>query len=130
MRAQPPALEQRGRAMHACTLTGFFGRLLRTVDGKVFVILDNLKVHHARPVKTWPTKNAERIEPFHLPSYSSDPHPDEYLNCDLKALIGSKPDSRSQGQLERNALGAMNSIPKPPRRVRNCFTHKSIAYAA
>jgi hypothetical protein len=116
--------------MHACTLTGCFGRLLRTVDDKVFVILDNLKVHHAGPVKTWPAKNAERIERFHPPSYSSDLHPDEYLNCDLKALIGGQPDSRSQGQLERSALGVMRSIQKPPRRVRNYFTHKSIAYAA
>ena len=116
--------------MNARTLTGFFVRLLRTVDGKVFLILDNLKVHHARPVKTWLAKNAERIELFHLPSYSPDLNPDEYLNCDLKALVGSKPDSRNKGQLERNALRAMRSIQKQPRRVRKYFKHKSIAYAA
>lgn len=116
--------------MNASTLTGFFGRLLRTVDGKVFVILDNLKVHHARPVKTWLAKNTERIELFHLPSYSPDLNPDEYLNCDLKGLVGSKPDSRNKGQLERNALRAMRSIQKQPHRVRKYFKHKSITYAA
>lgn len=59
-------------AMNARTLTGFFGRSLLTVDGKVFLIFDNLKVHHARPVKSWLAKNAQRIELFHLPSYSPD----------------------------------------------------------
>ena len=59
--------------MNACTRIGFFGRLLRMVDGKVFVILDNRKAHHARPVKTWLAKNAECMELFHRPHYSPDP---------------------------------------------------------
>ena len=40
-------------AMHADLLIDFFRRLVKDRGRKVFLILDNLKVHHARKVKAW-----------------------------------------------------------------------------
>lgn len=116
--------------MNAARLTEFMDRLIRSSGSKVFLILDNLKVHHAHVVKAWVAEHDKQIELFHLPSYSPDLNPDEYLNCDLKTIVGNKPDSRAKGQLQRSALGAMRSIQKQPRRVRKYFKHKSISYAA
>ena len=48
----------------------------------VFLVMDNLKVHHCKPVKEWLEKNKERIEVFYLPSYSPELNPDERLNAD------------------------------------------------
>ncbi len=44
-------------------------RLVKDAAGKkVFLILDNLKVHHAKVVKAWLADHANEIEVFYLPS--------------------------------------------------------------
>lgn len=35
---------------------------------KVLLILDNLGVHHCKPVKTWLAQRSDQIEVFYLPS--------------------------------------------------------------
>jgi transposase len=42
----------------------FLERLIRDIPQKIFLILDNLRVHHSVPVKEWVKKNAHRIELF------------------------------------------------------------------
>jgi transposase len=116
--------------LNAKTLIPFFRRLIRSADRKVFVILDNLRVHHARVVKDWVGQHQDQIELFYLPSYSPDLNPDEYLNCDLKAEIGKRPDSRRKGQLEQTSRKAMRRIQKQPARVRKNFDVKDIRHAA
>ena len=39
-------------------------RLIRTSEQKVFLILDNLKVHHGKLAAAWLEKNKEKIEVF------------------------------------------------------------------
>ena len=63
---------------------------------KVFLVMDNLKVHHCKPVKEWLEKNKERIEVFYLPSYSPELNPDERLNADLKHAITTSVPSRTR----------------------------------
>ena len=75
-------------------------------------------------------QHTDQIELFYLPSYSPDLNPDEYLNCDLKAQVGQRPDSRRKGQLQQSSLQAMRSIQKQPSRVQKYFQAKSICYAA
>ena len=70
-----------------------------STDKKVFLILDNLPVHHCKAVKEWAQKHMGEIKLYYLPSYSPDLNPDEYLNCDLKAEMGKRPDSRNKGIL-------------------------------
>ena len=54
------------------------------------MILDNLRVHHSKPVKAWLQKNEDKIEVFYLPSYSPELNTDEQLNANLKYALGSK----------------------------------------
>jgi transposase len=54
-------------------------RLTKDAGRKVFLILDNLKVHHSKVVKAWLEKHREKIEAFYLPSYSPELNPYEYL---------------------------------------------------
>ena len=65
----------------------FLKRLHKDADKKVFLIVDNLRVHHAKKVSAWLAEHTEEIELFYLPSYSPELNPDEYLNCDLKARM-------------------------------------------
>lgn len=50
-------------------------------------MLDNLRVHHAKPLKEWLHTNKKHIDVFYLPSYSSELSPDEMLNADLKQAV-------------------------------------------
>jgi hypothetical protein len=58
--------------------------LLKSSEKKVFMILDNLRVHHAKVFQAWLAELNAEIEIFYLPYYSPELNPDEYLNCDLK----------------------------------------------
>ena len=75
--------------MNAKTLIRFMRRLIKDVDRKVFLIVDNLRVHHSKLVHKWLEEHPEQIEVFYLPSYSPELNPDEYLNCDLKIGVHS-----------------------------------------
>jgi transposase len=47
----------------------------RRLGKKVFLILDNLGVHHCKPVKAWLAEHVADIEVFYLPSYSPELNP-------------------------------------------------------
>ncbi len=74
-------------ALTAATFLVFLRRLVKGAAGrKLFVIVDNLRVHRARRVTAWAKANAERIELFYLPSYAPEHNPDEFLNNDVKQV--------------------------------------------
>jgi len=77
--------------MNSDVLIKFLEQLIKCQDNKVFLILDNLRVHHRKIVKKWEEEHKTEIELFYLPSYSPDRNPDEYLNCDLKYGLSEKP---------------------------------------
>jgi hypothetical protein len=81
--------------LHAKTLLRLLRRLARSADRKVFLILDNLHVHHT-----------QEVELLNLPSCSPD--------LDPEALVSQRPDSRRKGELERSSLRAMRSIQEQP----------------
>jgi len=51
-------------------LIEFMNRMIKDVDKKVFLILDNLKVHHGKIVQAWLNENETRFEVFYLPPYA------------------------------------------------------------
>lgn len=115
--------------MTATVLEKFLSRLVRDTKRKVFLILDNLRVHHAGRVREWLEKRRKRIEVFYLPSYSPELNSDEYLNCDLKGAVHSGIPVRDQGSLAKKVLGHMRKLQKSPDRVRKYFKHPRIQYA-
>ncbi|WP_041598816.1 transposase [Hahella chejuensis] len=105
-------------------------RLIKDARHKVFLILDNLRVHRAKVVKAWLEENRDHIEVFYLSAYSPELNPDEYLNCDLKAGVhGGKP-ARKKGDLKKKNRSYMCMLQKKPARVKKYFNHPSIKYAA
>ena len=51
-------------ALNTTILIDFLRRLIKGQTRKLFLILDNLRVHHARQVKTWLAEHADAIEVF------------------------------------------------------------------
>ena len=98
---------------------------------KVFLVLDNLGVHHCKPVKAWLAEHRRDIEAFFLPSYSPELHPDERLNADLKQDIGSKVPVRTKAKLRAAAADEhMQFIATNRDRVRAYFQDPIVKYAA
>ncbi len=116
--------------MNADILVDFMKRLIKAAKRKVFLILDNLRVHHAKVVKKWLQDKSEQIEVFYLSAYSPEMNPDEYLNCDLKHGVHSGPPARSKEQLKSKVRSHMQMLQKKPGRVRKYFDHPRIQYAA
>ena len=118
--------------MNVGLLIKFLVKLYKSAGRKIIVILDNLKVHHAKILKYWLSKDKikERIKVRHLPSYSPELNPDEYLNCDLKAEINRRPPARSQNGIEQKVVECIESIAANPQRIANYFNHPKISYAA
>ena len=121
-------------AMNAAILIDFMKRLVQEArkenGAKVFLVLDNLKVHHARLVKAWLEHNKAYIEVFYLPSYSPELNPDEMLNANLKAAVTSQAPNRRKGQLKAAAIGHLRHLQKSPAKVKQFFQKDSVKYAA
>ena len=116
--------------MNSQTMIQFLKRLIKDSKRKVFLILDNLKVHHSHIVKDWVKEHSESIELFFLPSYSPELNPDEYLNCDLKAGVHSGTPSRNSSQLKQKAISHLRMLQKRADRVKKYFHHPKISYTA
>lgn len=115
--------------MNADILIDFMMRLVNGSKKKVFLILDNLKVHHAKPVKEWLEKHKAMIEVFYLPAYSPELNPDEYLNCDLKKGVHSGKPARNKKQLKDKTRKHMKMLQSKPARVKKYFMNENIKYA-
>lgn len=116
--------------MNSDKLIEFMKQLIRGKDHKVFLILDNLRVHHSKIVKEWVKEHIDKIELFFLPPYSPEKNPDEYLNCDLKYGLSEKPAPKNEQQLKSNIQNHMNILQQNSSRVIKYFKHKDIKYAA
>ena len=55
------------KSMNQQLLIDFFRRLVADSKRKVFLILDNLRVHHGKIVAEWLNKHKDKIEVFFLP---------------------------------------------------------------
>jgi transposase len=117
-------------AFNSDKLIEFLEALIKDTDRKVFLILDNLRVHHSKPVKVWAAENAQKIELFYLPSYSPELNPEERLNVDLKHVITSKVPVRTKAKLSAAATDHMTMLKQNPERIRCYFGDPKVAYAA
>ena len=108
----------------------FLERLIEGSDKKIFLILDNLRVHHSKIVKAWVEEHKEKIALFYLPAYSPDLNLDEYLNNDFKRNANAKNIPTNVKELTQNTENFMTMLSDDSDRVANYFKHEKIAYAA
>jgi len=104
--------------MNAQRLFQFFNQLIKTANKKIFLILDSLRIHHAKLVNQWLAKkiHAQKIEVLFLPAYSPEMNPGEYLNSDLKLVCMPSPRSGIRPHLSKTIM-----------RTRVCYNTPQIA---
>jgi transposase len=111
-------------------LISFMKRLHKDAKRKVYLILDNLRVHHSKKVAQWLKENEDHICVFFLPPYSPELNPDEYLNGDLKRHVHSGVPVRNEKELHKKARGYMMKIQRRCAHICSYFKNKHVLYAA
>ena len=117
-------------AFDAEKLIEFLQALIKDAGKKVFLILDNLRVHHSKLVKAWVAERKEQIELFYLPSYSPELNPEERLNADLKQEMDKRVPIRTKTRLREAANNHMTMLGQTPERVISYFHDRRVRYAA
>ncbi len=106
----------------------FLRQMIKFRKKKIFLVVDNLRVHHSKPVKQWLEENQHRIELIFLPSYSPELNPDEYLNNYLKQTVTRN--ERPKDKEDLDALLSVQMILLECRKwlVRSFFRHPNLQY--
>jgi transposase len=108
----------------------FLNRLIKGSKKKIFLIVDNIKVHHAKGVQEWRETNKDKIELFFLPAYSPELNPDELLNQDVKSNAVGKKRAKNLQELKNNVSQYLFGTQKCPDVVRSYFQKTEVLYAA
>ena len=116
--------------MDQARLIDFMRRLINTSDRKVYLILDNLPVHHGKKIKAWLKKHMERIEVYYLPSYAPEYNPNELFNGTLKREITSRGNAITKEQFLTNVRASAMKIQRKTELIQNLFNKDEVMYAA
>jgi len=108
----------------------FLVALIEGAPRKIILVVDNLRVHHAKAVTEWLADKTDRIELAFLPPYNPEANPDEYLNHDFKTALRLGPVSTDRESLLEKALAFMTRLATWPERIRAYFQHPKARYAA
>jgi transposase len=117
-------------ALNTATFLTFLRRLIKGAERKLFLIVDNLRVHRAKAVAAWVAENAGRIELFYLPPYAPERNPDEYLNNDVKQALGRRGTPRDKAAMKARLRSHMRGLQRRPAKVRSFFQARDVRYAA
>ncbi len=117
-------------ALNAALFIKFLRRLIKDADRKLFVIVDNLRVHRAKAVMAWLAENAGRIELVYLPPYAPECNPDEYVNNDVKQALGRSATPKDKATMKTALQRHMRSLQRRPDKVRSFFLAPDVLYAA
>lgn len=116
------------QSMDQRRLIQFMQRLIGTAGQKVFLILDNLKVHHGKLVSAWLDKHKEKIEVFFLPPYAPEYNPDEYLNHALKLSVHTGQLPYTTEDISHKIYSFMRRLQHNPLQVTRFFLHPCLSY--
>lgn len=108
----------------------FLERLIAKRTRKLMWIVDRHPVHRSNAVHQWLQEHRDKIELHLLPPYSPPLNPAEYLNCDVKQGVHSKPPTRNLAQLKGRLRSHLFKLQKLPTRIVKYFQHPFITYAA
>lgn len=117
------------KAMNQDLFIEFLTELISDEKRKIFLIVDNLQVHHGKKVREWVQAHKNQIELFYLPPYAPELNPDEYVNRALKTDIRSRAPAKIKA-LKTRAQKFMSKMARKAHWITKIFTYESVAYAA
>jgi transposase len=117
-------------ALNTTIFLEFLSRLIRCADRKLFVIVDNLRVHRAKRVAAWIPGNADKVELFFLLPYAPECNPDEYLNNHVKQRMERRNTPLDKVTMKAGLRSRVQGLQRQPDKVRAFFQAPDVRYAA
>jgi len=117
-------------ALNAVIFLSFMQRLVRGAPRKVFLIVDNLRVHRAKLATDWVRANSDRIEVFYLPPYAPEHNPEEFMHNDAKQALARRHIPKDKATLKSGLRSYMRGLQRRPAKIRAFFQAPSVRYAA
>lgn len=110
----------------------FIQRLQVDIKQPIFLIVDNLRVHHAKILQSWLDAewSTHKFKLFYLPSYSPELNPDEYLNRDVKAHLSETKIPKNQEELISLVSTHLKKKKADRNAVKRLFHKSEVKYAA
>jgi transposase len=108
----------------------FMKRLLRQVEGKLYLIVDGHPVHRSVAAKRFVADNLDRLRLIRLPGYCPELNPDELLNQDVKTNALGKSRPANKAEMIATVRSHLHRRQKQPRVIKNLFLEKHVRYAA
>jgi transposase len=114
----------------ASVFIDFTERLLKQVEGRIYLIVDGHPAHRAQAVKRFVEANTQQLKLIFLPGYCPELNPDELLNQDVKTNALGKSRPRDRRELMQTVRRHLHRRQKQPHVIRNLFREKHVRYAA
>ena len=99
----------------------FLKRLLIGQQKPVFLIVDGHPVHKAKKVKEFVKSSSGKLELYHLPGYSPELNPDEYVWNHVKRHTIGKMNVTGPDQLKKLAVSALSRLARLPHIILGFF---------
>jgi transposase len=108
--------------MNANLFIDFLRGLLRNNQGgKVFLIADNLRAHHAKKVQAWMLKHKDEIKIYFLPAYSPQLNPVEFLNNTIKGIYRELANLPNQERMDNRVKEIVIKQQRDPPKMSRLF---------
>lgn len=108
----------------------FMRRMLKQVEGRIYLIVDGHPVHRSAAAKKYVAANAKRLRLIRLPGYCPELNPDELLNQDVKTNALGKSRPTNKAEMIAGVRSHLHRRQKQPHVIRNLFQEKHVRYAA
>lgn len=114
----------------APVFVAFMQRLLKQVEGNIYLIVDGHPVHRSGEAKRFVDQHKSRLRLIRMPGYCPELNPDELLNQDVKTNGLGK--SRPTDRIELMAIvrSHLYRRQKQPQVIKNLFGEEHVRYAA
>lgn len=112
----------------SATFIDFCKRLLHDTDGPVFLVVDGHPTHRSRAVQEFVAATEGRLRLSHLPGYSPELNPDEWVWKNVKADRIGRAGVSGPDDLKAKALAALHRLQKLPHLIRGFFADPHLRY--
>jgi len=102
---------------------------MQDTKGPVFLIVDGHPVHRSKAVKEFVDSTKGQLRLFHLPSYSPELNPDEWVWKNIKAdRVGRAGIATTKGDLPSKVIAALERLKELPNLIRGFFADPNLRY--
>jgi transposase len=108
----------------------FLMRLMHDTKSRVFLILDNCRIHKSKIVTNFVNRLDGRLKLFFLPPYAPELNPDELVWSGLKSTLGKLPPAKSKLEMSTRTSSYLQSFQHFPKKILAVFQSPDTLYSA